>query len=77
MSALLTASELAEELHIHRETVYRLTKQNLLPCVRLGWIYRYDLEDVLRHLAQRDTRLAQSLQAARAAESQPSTASLL
>jgi len=49
---LLSIDDLAKRLNCHPSTVRRLTKQGLLPAVRVGSLYRYDLEAVLRALAK-------------------------
>lgn len=39
--ALLTASEVAEHLRLHIETVYRLARQGKLPAVKVGEQWRF------------------------------------
>ncbi len=49
---LLTAQDLARELRITVDTVWRYTRMGRIPCVRLGdRDYRYRLADVLASLA--------------------------
>lgn len=48
--SLLSIDELAKRLNCHPSTVRRLTKLGRLPAVRIGWLYRYDLEAVLKAL---------------------------
>ncbi|MGQ9778539.1 MAG: helix-turn-helix transcriptional regulator [Bacillota bacterium] len=49
---LLTAHELARELKVTVDTVWRYTRRGKIPSVRLGpREYRYRLEDVLAALA--------------------------
>jgi excisionase family DNA binding protein len=45
---LLTADELAERWQVPRSHVYRLTREGLIPTVRLGRYYRYRL-DAIEH----------------------------
>ena len=39
---LQTADEIAGLFHVSRSTVYRLMKQKIIPCVRLGRAVRFD-----------------------------------
>jgi excisionase family DNA binding protein len=43
---LLTADELADRWQIPKNHVYRLTRDGLIPAVRLGRYYRYRLEAI-------------------------------
>lgn len=43
---LLTAGDLAERWQVNQSHVYRLTREGVLPTVRLGRYYRYRLEAV-------------------------------
>jgi excisionase family DNA binding protein len=45
---LLTAGELAERWQVPKAHVYRLTRDGLIPAVRLGRYYRYRLEAIER-----------------------------
>jgi excisionase family DNA binding protein len=45
---LLTAGELAERWQVPKSHVYRLTRDGLIPAVRLGRYYRYRLEGIER-----------------------------
>jgi excisionase family DNA binding protein len=48
MRHLLTAQDVAERLGIGEDAVYRLTRQKVLPSVRIGRLIRFDenaLED--------------------------------
>ena len=50
---LVTAAEVAEFLSVHADTVYRWTREGLLPCRRLGGrSVRYDLDAVEHALLQ-------------------------
>ena len=43
---LLTADDLAERWQVPKSHVYRLTREALIPAVRLGRYYRYRLEAI-------------------------------
>jgi excisionase family DNA binding protein len=45
---LLTTDEIAEELHVHLQTIYRLIKRGEIPYVKIGGSYRFDLESLKR-----------------------------
>ena len=47
---LLSIDELAKRLNCHPSTVRRLTRLGRLPAVRIGSLYRYDLEAVMKLL---------------------------
>jgi len=49
---LLTTQEAATLLRIHREVLYRLIKQNKIPCViRIGGQYRFPSDIITRMMA--------------------------
>jgi excisionase family DNA binding protein len=43
---IMTADEVAELLHIHPTTVYRLVKQRRIPAFRVGGDYRFNREAI-------------------------------
>ena len=45
-SHLLTADELADRWRVPKSHVYRLTRDGLIPAVRLGRYYRYRLDAI-------------------------------
>jgi excisionase family DNA binding protein len=45
---IMTADEVAELLHIHPTTVYRLVKQGRIPAFRVGGDYRFNRETIDR-----------------------------
>jgi excisionase family DNA binding protein len=49
-SKVMTASELADYLKVHRSTIYRLLKNNRLPAFRVGsdWRFNKDVIDQWR-----------------------------
>ena len=53
MEELLTPKELAAKLKVHACWVYERTKKeakNPLPCIRVGNLLRFRLNEVLEHL---------------------------
>ena len=61
---LLTAGELAERWQVPKSHVYRLTREGLVPAVRLGRYYRYRLEAIERWEARSEQIAEMSTQAA-------------
>jgi len=43
---ILTVSELAEHLNVHRITIYRLLKNGNLPGFKIGRVWRFDLDEI-------------------------------
>lgn len=43
---ILTVSELAEHLNVHRITIYRLLKNGSLPGFKIGRVWRFDLDEI-------------------------------
>jgi len=43
---VLTVGELAEYLHVHRSTVYRLLKRRQLPSFKIGSDWRFNVEAI-------------------------------
>jgi excisionase family DNA binding protein len=43
---LLTAGQLAERWQVPKSHIYRLTRENKIPTVRLGKYYRYRLDAI-------------------------------
>jgi putative molybdopterin biosynthesis protein len=50
-----TVTEIAEELHVHRITIYRLLKDGKLPAFKIGRVWRFDSEQVRKWLDGKDT----------------------
>lgn len=44
---LLSINEVAEYLHVSRQTIYRLIDSKELPHMRIGYVLRFDLPEVL------------------------------
>jgi excisionase family DNA binding protein len=47
-SQLLTADQLADRWQVPRSHVYRLTREGVIPAVKLGRYYRYRLDAIER-----------------------------
>jgi excisionase family DNA binding protein len=50
-SRILTVSELAEHLNVHRITIYRLLKSGTLPGFKIGRVWRFDLDEITSWMA--------------------------
>jgi excisionase family DNA binding protein len=50
-SRILTVSELAEHLNVHRITIYRLLKSGTLPGFKIGRVWRFDLDEITNWMA--------------------------
>jgi excisionase family DNA binding protein len=48
MHSILTTQNVAEYLHVHPSTIYRLLKKNQLPAFRVGSDWRFDREEIDR-----------------------------
>ena len=53
-AGLLTATQVAEYLGVHRKTIYAWIRTRGLPCVRLGGCLRFRWDDVLRWASARE-----------------------
>jgi excisionase family DNA binding protein len=49
-----TVTEIADELHVHRITIYRLLKDGKLPGFKVGRVWRFDSNEVRRWLTEKD-----------------------
>jgi len=57
---ILTVSELAEHLNVHRITIYRLLKNGDLPGFKIGRVWRFDLDEISKWMASgRSNELSQ------------------
>jgi len=54
---VITVSELAVYLHVHRSTLYRLLKKGQLPAFRIGSDWRFNVEAIDRWRMQQPTAL--------------------
>jgi excisionase family DNA binding protein len=59
---ILTVSELAEHLNVHRITIYRLLKSGSLPGFKIGRVWRFDLDEIGRWMA--DGKSTEAMRAA-------------
>jgi excisionase family DNA binding protein len=59
---ILTVSELAEHLNVHRITIYRLLKSGSLPGFKIGRVWRFDLDEIGLWMA--DGKSAEAMKAA-------------
>ena len=59
---ILTVSELAEHLNVHRITIYRLLKSGTLPGFKIGRVWRFDLDEIGRWMA--DGKATEAMKAA-------------
>jgi excisionase family DNA binding protein len=54
--SLLSIDELAKRLNCHPSTIRRLAKQGRVPAVRVGTLYRFDLNAVMKALQSQGAR---------------------
>jgi excisionase family DNA binding protein len=47
-ATIITVSELADYLRVHRSTIYRLLKKSQLPGFKIGGDWRFNLEEIDR-----------------------------
>jgi excisionase family DNA binding protein len=50
-----TVTEIADELHVHRITIYRLLKDGKLPGFKIGRVWRFDSDEVRKWLSAKDS----------------------
>jgi excisionase family DNA binding protein len=55
-SGILTVGELADYLHVHRATIYRLLKRNEIPGFRVGADWRFRREQIDAWREEREIR---------------------
>ena len=61
---LLTVDDLAERWQVPKSHVYRLTREGVIPAVRLGRYYRYRLDAIERWEARSERTTGSSAEAA-------------
>ena len=49
-----TVTEIADELHVHRITIYRLLKGGKLPGFKIGRVWRFDSNEVRKWLSEKN-----------------------
>lgn len=52
MDEILTASEAAELLKVHKRTVYRLAEEGIIPGNRIGHRWRFSKQNILAMVAK-------------------------
>lgn len=52
VDGIVTASELAETLHVSTGFVYKMARENRIPVIRMGRTVRFSVGDVERELAK-------------------------
>jgi len=55
MDEILTASETAELLKVHKRTVYRLAEEGVIPGTRIGHRWRFSKNNILALVSKSDT----------------------
>jgi excisionase family DNA binding protein len=58
MNKLFTLEEVANFLHVHQSTIYRMLKSQSIPAFKLGSDWRFNQESIERWIAQRETENA-------------------
>jgi len=53
---VMTVRELADYLHVHPSTIYRLLKQKRIPAFKVGSDWRFDRESIDRWRFEQQTR---------------------
>jgi excisionase family DNA binding protein len=53
-SRVKTVDEIADELQVHRITIYRLLKSGKIPGFKIGRVWRFDSEQVREWIARSD-----------------------
>jgi len=51
-SPIKTVDQIADQLRVHRITIYRLLKSGKIPGFKIGRVWRFDTEQVRQWLAQ-------------------------
>jgi excisionase family DNA binding protein len=58
MDEILTASEAAELLKVHKRTVYRLAEEGIIPGNRIGHRWRFSKQNILAMVAKPELQAA-------------------
>jgi excisionase family DNA binding protein len=56
VTLMLTVGEVAYYLHVSRSTIYRLVQRNELPGFKVGSAWRFNVEQIDRWCAERESR---------------------
>ena len=57
MDSVLTVQDVAEYLHVHRQTIYELLKRKQLPAFKIGREWRFNQESIDRWRADAEQNL--------------------
>jgi excisionase family DNA binding protein len=58
---VLTVKEVADYLHVHQSTIYRMLKRSQLPAFRVGSDWRFNVETIDRWRLSADSRSTNSM----------------
>jgi excisionase family DNA binding protein len=58
MDEILTATEAAELLKVHKRTVYRLAEEGVIPGNRIGHRWRFSKQNILAMVAKPEVQAA-------------------
>jgi len=53
---ILTVKEVANYLHVSRATIFRLVKRHELPAFKIGYDWRFNVEEIDRWRAEREIK---------------------
>jgi excisionase family DNA binding protein len=56
MVTVLTLEDVAQFLHVHPSTIYRLLKKREIPAFKVGSDWRFNLESIQRWMNEREFR---------------------
>jgi excisionase family DNA binding protein len=54
MAVVLTLEDVAEFLHVHPSTIYRMLKKREIPAFKVGSDWRFNLESIERWMRERE-----------------------
>jgi excisionase family DNA binding protein len=55
MATVMTLDEVAQYLHVHPSTIYRLLKEKRIPAFKLGSDWRFNQESIERWMRELET----------------------
>jgi excisionase family DNA binding protein len=55
MATVMTLDEVAQYLHVHASTVYRLLKGRGIPAFKVGSDWRFNMESIDRWMKEKET----------------------
>jgi len=53
---LMTTLQLAEYLHVHPSTIYRLLREGHVPFIKVGGAYRFDRDEIEKWMITRQAK---------------------